>query len=363
MHLAALLLACLAAAAFPLAGPALALEDAALPQASAKAASVTGSNAAVQELTAQVTSYLPAEMVAAERAEVRASLAPSYLCQHEGSEVRLTLDDFTVEPHYRIEEQQVERTLDFPDQPCPDVLQLPLDMAFELLDGVSPGSRSMVSLHYTAVQWRQTASDADGRPLSYEGHVTYRGVERQLVPDYLEVQATYRGTVPVSQEEPAVQPVAVQPSPAVPAPRPAAIPATHAATTQPQPQTQAPWPMAAVAAAAARVLLAGLGLAVLLARRNNIRLVAEDGSGKVRTALRRSVRLVDGQAVLKVPARIPLLDPEQRYSLLIKEGLAASPGSLDVIWRGRLLSRSPLSRRLDLSCGLSQATEGAARLA
>jgi len=289
---------------------------------------------------------LPAEFAGSSDAQIAAQLPTSVPYESEGFSGEIALAGFEAHPHYIVDERQVERVQAYPGLPTRDVAQLPLEKDYELLDGVSLGSKSWVSLQYTAVQWTSDDTDADGRPDSFTGYVTYRGIERELMVDYIEVDASYFGEVTKTVAVPAVVPPAAPVSIQAPPTPTTAAPARALAAEEP---IGPEFPLAALVIGAVCVVLLGLGLALFLARYYNARLVQYRDDGHSRTLLRRHLRLSEGTARMVLPLRLKPWCQGSEFVVLVKPRLAAQNGCFELVWQHQLLLKRPLAAKIDVS--------------
>ncbi|MDR2493441.1 MAG: hypothetical protein LBD25_08315 [Coriobacteriales bacterium] len=267
---------------------------------------------------------------------------PSMRYSDDGYDGYLDRIGITCEVSYRVDERQVEREAFYKNQPNPDILYIPQLREYEIADAAYAGARTNAVLEMTAVTWEHEGYDESGRPLGYTAAVTYRGLERELVSDYVTVTATYEGTV--SRLLPEVGQTEEKPLPASPPLVQVSTLAAPQVANSPAPEPV--WSQA-VAMAVLVVLLGALAL-LILARYWNVRLVAVGPQEASRTVCRKHVRIQKGVATFVIPDQCALTSLEESHQLRVKPSLAAKQGVMSIVWRGRHMMIIPLEREIDL---------------
>ncbi|MCL2757243.1 MAG: hypothetical protein FWD43_04090 [Coriobacteriia bacterium] len=286
--------------------------------------------------TMTVSRILSPEQYSRGEAALNAFFEKSLAYDENGFSGTLELEGFAYEFSYRTAERQVERVERYEGLLAPDIILIPTSHEFEVTSDVAPGAVTTAILEMAAVSWTLEDVDTDGRPRGHTAEVTYRGVERLLVLESVEVTATYSGFV-IREEVPFLSWL----PPFVP---PITLPPLLSELVQ----QGGKHPLLAAATAATAVALLGVLALALLFRYWNVRLIAMREDGSTRTILRKHVRLVDGSAVLKIPEHCKLSSPTDTHLLRIKQQLVSAGGSLNIVWRGCLLFQLPIEREIDL---------------
>ncbi|MDR2106692.1 MAG: hypothetical protein LBP24_04730 [Coriobacteriales bacterium] len=269
----------------------------------------------------------------------------------------LYIQSLTTEPVYRSVEEQIERTVVYPNLVSEDVLQLPEHEEFTITSDEGLDATVVQELRRVAVSWQTTGFDEDGRPALYEASVIFRGVQRQLVLDYHLVTAVYAGMVPVIsrmesvfatyETEPTIAPVtlnaAILPLPEMAVPLGAAAPQLSLALI--------------AGAVVAVMLLALLGFLYFFLYRN-ARLVRVSATGRRRVLVRKHLRLEKGEAVFKIDPSQGLYRETVRHLIILNRPLASRQGYLTVLWGDRLILRVSLKQETDVTGELVRAVEG-----
>jgi len=307
----------------------------------------TGPQAQMSEVTVRETRTQAMEFIIDSKVYEEGDEAVSLLINKsiryvdDGFDGYLNLASLQYEPVYRIEERQIERISWFYDLPEEDIIYLTRSMAFDIASDEAINSKKSVVLEMTAVEWTREGQDAAGRPMGYSAEVTYRGVERELIYDYVTVTAFYSGEVEKT--------VSVAALPQVEAPQSLEL---NIANTIHSPLIHTELDMNAfpftVAAAAVAVLLLGSVALLLLFRYWNVRLIVIRRNGSAKTVLRKHVRLVGGTATLKIPDRCKLTSTAEGHVIRIRQSLVNKGGILHMVWRDYLLLRLPLEREIEL---------------
>jgi hypothetical protein len=269
----------------------------------------------------------------------------------------LRLQSVSQEPIYRSVEEQIERTIVYPDLVSEDVLQLPEQEEFIVSSDEELEAMTTQILTRLAVSWETTGYDADGRPERYEATVVFRGAQRQLVLDYFVATATYSGIVPARLQRETVfatyepEPAA-EPAPA-PAPAPVSLP-TISPIVVPEPTA----PLSAspldilplvIAGAATVVMLLALLFLLYFFLYKNARLIRAFPTGRRRVLARKHLRLERGEVVFRIEPSLRIYRDDSTHLIVLNRSLASRPGQLTVLWGDQLIVRVGLRREVDIT--------------
>lgn len=254
----------------------------------------------------------------------KASFAAAWPIDEDGVSGEIPRTGIEASPVYGTVPYQAERVAEVVGLPSNDMVQIAEARTFELETG------NTVELRRAGVEWRVDAHDERGLPSSYTATVLYRGVDYATVIDHYDVTATYRGTLPSTDDRRIVVEAVYE---RVPEPEPAPAPAPE---PEPEPEPAFPWAAIAAAGAAAAVVAGG---AVVYWRSRNVRVVRMTGEAEGKVVARVRAKAEKG-GVLRIvlPARI---DPAAaHYALVLRPDVATAP-RVDVELMGRtILSRS-----------------------
>ena len=265
---------------------------------------------------------------------LRALFEPTLYYEDEEYRGELEMSSVEYEIKYRSKEHQIERIETFPELPAKDLIYIPTSLEFEISSDEYMGARTTAPLELMAVSWTQDGYDAEGRPVGFTATVTYRGIENELVYDYVVVTATYSG------ETSLIEPVLPVDVPTIPVRSELPFAAFSDVSASDN-------LLAAIIAGITAILLGVLAL-VLLMRYWNVRLVAVLPDGRTRTHVRKHVRLVNGVAELVIPERCVLTSAAVTHLIRVKQALVRKGGTLRVVWRGCLLFQLPIQAEIDL---------------
>jgi hypothetical protein len=267
----------------------------------------------------------------------------------------LRIQTLTTEPVYRSVEEQVERTIVYPDLASEDVLQLPEYESFTVTSDEDLEATVTQSLKRVAVSWTTTGFDGDGRPNQHEATVVFRGVQRQLMIDYHVATVTYSGTVPAKSYDATIVATYESESASEVAPAPVIRPLTSSDSTTlsetPAPlsaPTPSPLPFITAAIVVVVMLLALLLLLYFLLY-SNARLVQISSTGARKVLVRRHLRLAKGEATFKIDPSFELYREGECHLIVLGRRLAVRTGHLVVLWGNQLILRSELKRVVDVT--------------
>jgi hypothetical protein len=269
----------------------------------------------------------------------------------------LRIQTLTTEPVYRSVEEQIERTIVYPDLVSEDVLQLPEYESFTVTSDEDLEATVTQNLKRVAVSWATTGFDGDGRPSQYEATVVFRGVQRQLVIDYHVATVTYSGAIPAKSYEATI--VATYESESAPEtalastpvirPLTPSDPATLSETPPPlSAPASSPFPLVAVAIVVVVMLLALL-LLLYFFLYYNARLVQVSSTGARKVLVRKHLRLMKGEAAFKIDPSFELYHEGTCHLIVLSRKLASRTGHLAVLWGEQLILCSALGRVVDIT--------------
>jgi hypothetical protein len=265
----------------------------------------------------------------------------------------LRMQSLVTAPVYRSLEQQIERTLVYPDLESEDVLQLPEYADFTVTSDESLEATAMQTLKRVAVSWEVSGLDDDGRPALYEATVVFRGTQRQLIIDYFMTTATYSGLVPATslretvfatyESEPLPEP---QPLPVI---RPVTVPEPAAPLVAPDPVLAPSMMPLILAGIAAVVMLLALLFFLYFFIYRNARLLRVFPNGKRRVLIRKHLRLEAGEAVFKIDPSLTIYREGLSHLIVLGGRLAGRKGYLTALWGDQLILRCTLKRETDIT--------------
>jgi hypothetical protein len=299
------------------------------------------------------TRYFSAELYASGDAAIDAQFSFVRHFEKEGYAGTLRRGPVAIVPHYRSAEEQIERTEQLGDLPSEDIRQLPFVKEYTVASDASIGAQSIVTLERTAVQWQTTGYDEDGRPARFTATVTFRGLERRLVVDYVQATATYSGAVSSDADKVTVT-ATYQLGEDVPTLTAPGVPMRI--IDEMLPLAAAPGALPVLVAATSVVLLLGLLFLLYTFIYKNVKLEQREICGRTRVMLRRHIRLQRGEALLEIPARIPLYRVGASCHVTVSRHLANREGRIVILWGKQQIADVALARTIDLGEKLLAAT-------
>jgi hypothetical protein len=271
----------------------------------------------------------------------------------------LRLQSLSTEPVYRSVEEQIERTIIYPDLLSEDVLQLPEYESFTVSSDEDTDATVTSELKRVAVAWAVTGFDEDGRPALYEASVIFRGTQRRLILDYHIATATYAGSVPAKPYRETVSATyGLEPVPeaqSLPIIRPVTVPEEEAPLAAPSPFD--PLPLIVAAGAVVVLMLLALLLLLYFFLYCNARLMKVTESGKRSVLVRKHLRVTRGEAVFRIDPSLRIYRRDMAHVIVLSRRLVAKQGHLSVLWGDRLILRVALARETDVTAELIRALQ------